>query len=269
MTRTERIGLVVAALGILGLGLGFALRQRWATLLWPFTDSAYGAGALSYLFIASILGSIGASILWVAATNEGRAIAGGAAELTLTGLGCAATGLWAYAQGGGRGALLFAGVTALLALASVALFLRWRRVPFRDLRPVPAYVRAAFAVYAVLLVIVGLLLVTGRPNVFPWRIGQEASVIYGVIFLGAAVYFVYGLLHPVWGNAGGQMVGFLAYDLVLVVPFLQRLGTVPPELRASLWLYTAVVVASGLIAAWSLFFDPRTRFARGPRARAA
>src|SRR5881392_3773200 len=42
---------------------------------------------------------------------------------------------------------------------------------------------------------------------------------FGLIFLGAATYFIYGALDPHWGNAVGQLAGFLAYDLVLLSPF--------------------------------------------------
>jgi len=70
---------------------------------------------------------------------------------------------------------------------------------------------------------------------------------------------------PAWTNAGGQLAGFLAYDLVLIVPFLVRLPTIPPEWFVSLVVYTAVVTYSGLLAAWYLFVSPTTRIGR-PRA---
>jgi hypothetical protein len=38
---------------------------------------------------------------------------------------------------------------------------------------------------------------------------------FGLIFLGAATYFIYGALDPHWGNAVGQLAGFLAYDLTI------------------------------------------------------
>jgi hypothetical protein len=68
------------------------------------------------------------------------------------------------------------------------------------------------------------------------------------MFLGAALYIVYGLIRPVWANAAGQLLGFLAYDLVLIMPFVQRLPTVAPEHRMGLIVYAAVVVYSALIA---------------------
>ena len=44
------------------------------------------------------------------------------------------------------------------------------------------------------------------------------------MFLGSATYFAYGIVRPRWTNAGGQLAGFLAYDLVLIVPFMTRFG---------------------------------------------
>ena len=77
-----------------------------------------------------------------------------------------------------------------------------------------------------------------------------------IIFLGSAVYFAYGLYRPVWGNAKGQLVGFLAYDLVLIVPFA-RLWPVAPSL--SLAVYLAVIVVSALLAIGFLLVSPTYR----------
>jgi hypothetical protein len=50
-------------------------------------------------------------------------------------------------------------------------------------------------------------------------------------------------------------LGFLAYDLVLIIPFLQHFANVRPEMLLSLTIYTAVVSYSGLL----LFVHPPTR----------
>lgn len=60
-------------------------------------------------------------------------------------------------------------------------------------------------------------------------------------------------------NASGQLAGFLAYDIVLLPPFLTRLPSVAPEYRVSLIIYTAVLVYSALIAGYYLFLHPETR----------
>ena len=71
--------------------------------------------------------------------------------------------------------------------------------------------------------------------------GERAYDIYSrllrerIIFLGSAIYFAYGLQRPVWGNAKGQLLGFLAYDLVLIVPFVRlSFASSLPQLQAAL-----------------------------------
>ena len=85
---------------------------------------------------------------------------------------------------------------------------------------------------------------------------------YGWMFLGAMCYFLYGLRSPVWANARGQLLGFLAYDAVLIPPFLGHFATVAPEMRLSLILYFLVVTISAALAVFMLFLHPATRFRR-------
>jgi hypothetical protein len=82
------------------------------------------------------------------------------------------------------------------------------------------------------------------------------------MFFGAATYFVYALMRPTWVNAAGQLAGFLAYDVVLIVPFLSRLPTAAPEHRIGLIIYTAVVIYSGLLAIYFLVIHKPTRVGR-------
>ena len=85
------------------------------------------------------------------------------------------------------------------------------------------------------------------------------------MFLGAAMYFAYALLRPSWVNAAGQLAGFLAYDVVLIVPFLTRLPTVAPEHQLGLIVYITVVSYSGLLALYYLFIHkPTLIWARMP-----
>ena len=87
----------------------------------------------------------------------------------------------------------------------------------------------------------------------------ELSTFFGFLFLGSAAYFWYGLRRPASDNAIGQLAAFLAYDIVMIVPLVQRLPTVEPAQALSLWLYVAVVVGSAVIATWYLLLDPRWR----------
>ena len=112
--------------------------------------------------------------------------------------------------------------------------------------------------FAVILIGVatGLML---HADIFPWQLGEESSVMFGLIFLGAATYFVYGVLDPHWGNAVGQLAGFLAYDLVLLAPFLEKFGTAQGGSLVSLIIYVAFLVYSGAIASYYLFTSSATR----------
>lgn len=107
------------------------------------------------------------------------------------------------------------------------------------------------------LLIAGPLLIAGTPNLLPWSVTRDLSAMVGLFFIGAASYFAYGVIRPSMGNALGQLAGFLAYDLVLIVPFLVRLPTISDELRPNLIVYIAVVTYSGLVAVAFLF--PRSR----------
>ena len=59
----------------------------------------------------------------------------------------------------------------------------------------PNLVWVSFGALAVILTAAGAMLVLDA-DIFPWDLRSETSVIYGFIFLGAAVFFAYGFLRP-------------------------------------------------------------------------
>ena len=89
----------------------------------------------------------------------------------------------------------YVAVFAVGFVGMVVTFVRSRRIPWRDPRPMPGPVRASFAVFAAMLVAFGTALAF-HADVFPWDLGSETSVMFGFIYLGAAAYFVWGFLHP-------------------------------------------------------------------------
>jgi hypothetical protein len=111
------------------------------------------------------------------------------------------------------------------------------------------------------LIILSGLLLAQVPNLIPWMITPTLSILIGWIFAGAAAYFIYGLIRPAWSNAAGQLIGFLVYDLVLIVPFAVRLPAVADQFRLGLYLYTGFLVYSGLLAVYYLFVHRPTRVA--------
>ncbi|MFN7929033.1 MAG: hypothetical protein U0Y68_14015 [Blastocatellia bacterium] len=78
-------------------------------------------------------------------------------------------------------------------------------------------------------------------------------------FLGAAIYMLHGFLWPSWENACGQLIAFLTYDLVLIVPYFKLARGIQAEYRMSLAVYLTIIIYSGLLASYYLFIHPATR----------
>lgn len=245
-----RVLIVVAGLAALIAAAGFLFGWRPVVRVWPFLG--YG---LTPAFLASILAAIAVPNIWIGLSGEFAALRGGAANLVVAAGGGAAyavSQIWGDPVGRVQ---TFAIVLLATAMVALLLLVLAQRVAWLDDRPTPIPVRVAFGIFALGLLAVGTMLGLGY-DVFPWPLDYETSVIYGLVFLGSAVYFAYGLQRPVWGNAKGQLLGFLAYDLVLIVPFI-RLWLAVPSL--SLAIYLAVIAASALLAIWYLALSPRYR----------
>lgn len=259
MVKTTQTGLiralfVVGGIVFLILTAAFFLQMSWATALWPWP-----AGRLSYIFISSIAAAIAAPMIWIGLTGEFGAAQGGALNLGITAAGMAVYLFILYMRQGEL-QLLLVGLAALFFLAvNVAIFLWSRRQPIRDRRPLPRLVKASFAFFTVVLLLVSGMLLLQAPVVFPWPLQPEASVIFGFIFLGAASYFAFALRSSRWHSARGQLIGFLAYDLILIGPFLAHFNAVAATHRLSLVLYVAVLVYSGAVAVTYLFVNSQTR----------
>lgn len=237
------------------MAVAFFVQLPLATGLWPFP----GTTPLTYIFISSIFTAAAASTLWAAGTQNYGALAGiGLDYLTIM----IPLAIYSIQLGAGTGNAQF--TTYGIACVFGALFGLWLllwsiRIPIDNTLPMPRLVRWSFVVFIIALLIVSIQLILQVPNVIPWAITPELSVVIGWMFLGAAAYFAYALLRPSWFNTAGQLAGFLAYDVVLIVPFLQRLPTVAPQFQAGLIVYTAVVIYSGLLAFYYLFVSKPTR----------
>jgi hypothetical protein len=256
--RHVRLSGVVVGLLLLGLGLGFAFQWEPVTDLWPWSDSR-----LSYVFIGSILAATAVPVIWIGLSGELRAGVAGALNLAVTFGGVSA---FLFQLDGQRNQpdLLPAAWGAAAACVLALGFAFWaRRFEVQDRRLTPPHVRASCALFAAVVLVVGLAL-TLHADVFPWPLRSESSVIFGWIFLGPAVYFAAAALSPYWANATGQLLGFLAYDLVLLPPFLARFDDVTSGDLLSLIVYTAILLYSGGLAIYHLFLDERTRV-WGPR----
>ena len=238
------------------LAIGLAARMPWATRLWPF---AMQETRLGFLFLSSIAAAIAAPVLWIGFTGELRAAIGGAINLCLTAVGWVVFVMRLGLAGGRADLVRWAVAVAIIGALTAALLVLSRRFPWRDTRPMPRAVRWSFVLFAAVLIPVAAALIAAVPTVFPWPLARESSVMYGWIFLGAATYFIYGALRPMWGNAAGQLLGFLAYDAVLIVPFVRHFATVRPAHRLSLTIYVTVLCYSAIVAIISLIAMRRHR----------
>jgi hypothetical protein len=245
---------VAGGLVALVLALGYFLQLPLATSTWPWPDSP-----LSYIFLASIFAAIGVIVVWLSAYGEWAAMVGGALNLGIASGGSALFLLQLAAAPDGRSLLPWAVGLAIFSAYCFGLFVWSRRLRIRDRRPMPRPVRVSFWVFTAALVAAGVALLARVPNVFPWPLDPRSSAIFGWIFLGAAAYFAFAALRPRWHDARGQLLGFLAYDLVLIGPFLAHFGEVRPEHVTSLVIYVAVLLYSGALAVFYLWVHPQTR----------
>lgn len=264
MTRAARYILLPVCAVQFFFAIAFFLQLPIAVNLWPFP----GTTPLTYIFVASIFAAAAASTLWGVASGNYGALAG--IGLDYIGI-LAPVSILSFQLGASSDTsqLTYYGIACTFGtLWGLGLLLWSLRIPMDRTVPMPGFVRWSFVVFLIALLIVSTRLISQIPSSIPWKITPELSVVIGWMFLGAALYFAYALLRPSWVNAAGQLVGFLAYDVVLIGPFLTRLPTVAPENRIGLSIYTAVVTYSGLLAIYYLFINKSTRlWARMPSER--
>jgi len=254
MDKILRIVLIIVGMLSLILAVGFCLQLPWAVRLWPWADSFS-----PYLFLGSITTATAASLLWIGLSGELRSAAGGALHLTVFYAGLASSLFLLSQQGSDQNLLTGAFVCAAGALVSLAMFVWFRRYPLRESRPMPLPVRISFGMFVLVLVLAGSGILLHIPNVFAWKLHPTSSALLGWFFLGAACYFLYGLVHPSWQKACGQLWAFLAYDLVLIVPYLLHFALVRPEQLPSLLVNTLVLLYSGALAIYYLLVKKATR----------
>ena len=235
--------------------IGFFLQMPFAVNLWPFE----GTTPLTFIFVSSIFAAAAASTLWAAASKNHGALAGIGFDYMMILTPMAILALKLGISSATAPMIVFGGASLLGALFGILLVLWSIRIPIDNSVPMPRLVRWSFAVFILALVVVSARLIMKVPNTIPWKITPDLSLVIGFIFLGAAVYFVYALVRPSWINSAGQLAGFLAYDVVLIVPFITRLPGVAPEHQVGLVLYTLVVSYSGLLAFYYLFIGKSTR----------
>lgn len=241
--RGLRMQIALLAIVQLVLGWGFYVRAGWATALWPWVD-----GPLNYRFVGAMLLSQGATMAWTAWRMELRAALGGLVGFALTTLGLAVYTGWLAVATPTSPLIGWSLVNVLLFAGTVRLALIARGQARGEHRWVPAIVRGSFLVFAIALAAAAVALLARAPVVFPWPLRPEGSVIYGLLFVASAVYFLDGWLRPGSDNAVGQLLGFLVYDLALLPPWLAHFPSTTAGHRTSMVIYLAVLGWSALLA---------------------
>ncbi len=278
MRRLLRVFGYLVCLVQLAVGLAFAFGWQPIIELWPFRyeyDAASYTGAdemqaaaveppadYSFVVLGSIYIAAAASTLWALISREDVAFSGVAVDYVLIFVPVGAYALQSITSATPE-LQIFGAISVIMAGIGAWLFAQTANAPIHDKTPTPTLVRIAFAVFVIALLIAGGALVLKTPNILPWAITPAIAVVYGWMFLGAGGYFAYGLLRPVWrANAAGQLFGFLAYDIALIVPFLTYLSTVPDRWRINLIIYLVVIIGSAVLSIYYLFVNPTTRVIR-------
>ena len=236
------------------LAVGYFAQMPWALHTWPWQDSK-----LSNIFVSSVLAAVAAAMFWVGLSGRLAGAAGGFLDVA-TMLGGFASVLFPLGQQReDRSLTVYAAGCALAALACIAAFVWVRRMPVADDRRLPAALRVWSALYILILIPAGSALILRQPGIMPWPIKAETSMLYGWVFVAAAWSFAYPLLRPQVEHIRVGLFGFLAYDAVLLVPFMRHFESVRPELRMSLTLYVVALAASAAISIHYLFVSRATR----------
>lgn len=260
MEKAIRTILIVGGLLTFGLALGFASSAGWATSLWPNPDDT----TLSYRFVAAMQAAIAAAMLWIGLSGHLHLMAAGTLNLTVMFAGMGISLLRDDTLLGPNSQLYAAGCL-VFAIFNVFLFAWAKRIAEPSQQPMPATVKWSFGVFVVALASVGALLINQTPEIMPWPLSPLTSVLFGWMFFADAFYFLFALIYPRWYNSVAQLWSFLAYDLILIGPFLARRSQVvsrslPEEvwINNSITVYLAVLFFSLALGINYLILHPET-----------
>src|SRR5215207_5998996 len=123
----------------------------------------------------------------------------------------------------------------------------------------PRTLRRAIGVMTLFVGITSLSLIVFKYNILPWDGTTIFGIVYGLLFVGTGAALLYALVRNRWEIVAPQLLGFLAYDLVLIPPFIDFFSQVRPDKLPGLIMYFCFVVGSAILAIYYLFFDVRTR----------
>lgn len=210
--RLLMIAIVAAQVPV---GVGLYLNADWATGLWPLPDVR-----MTYIFLASIVASTAALIIWPMVRDDPGAWRAAAFNLSTATPPLGLYLLWLGRDSDNRDLIAPGIAFVLFGVVWIAVGRMLRTIPVRNTRQLPQIVRIVFVGFCVLLIPLGGALLFQVENIFPWTISPENSTVAGIIFLSAAALFMFILANPLWIYGEAGFASFLAYDLVLLVPYL-------------------------------------------------
>ena len=270
--RYMRISCLVAGVVWLCLSVLFFLRVDWLVNLWPLPEER-----MTFIFIAAVAAATAAPLFWMGVSGELSAIAGAALNAAIADLGAGAYLLVRVVNDDNTDLLGAALIFLVLGVANAILSFWSHRQPVRDPRPMPRIAQWSSGAFGLILVVVSGALLFRAPHVLPWDLAPDTSSVFGWTFLGASMYFLYGVARPLWVFAAGPLWGFLAYDAVLWIPYFQLMGKDSTSSggmyggmygttssgngvnEGSLVVYLFVLGFSTLLALYLFFIHPATR----------
>jgi hypothetical protein len=245
---------VVFGAADLVLTVGYLFQLSWATATWPWP-----VNPLDFILVSSFLAGATVTILWLGFVGDWGAATGATMNVGSMNIGAAAFLFEKYSETHDDRFLSRAIAFTVFALINVGAFVWTLRFRIKDKRPADVVLKLFFAVASGLLLFAAVQLMRKSPTIFPWPLEEDTSIMFGWLFMGSAVYFTYGLLRPSWHNMRGQLLAFLAYDLILIPPYTYLFPLVQPDHMPSLITYMIVLIVSAVLSIFYLFIHKRTR----------
>lgn len=197
------------------VGIGLFRHAAWATDLWPLPDVR-----MTSVFLASLVATTATLVIWPVLRDDLGALVAPAINLSLATPAIGLYLLWLALRRDGGG-LIAPGITFIaFGVVWAAIGLWARRLPIRDARRLPGWVRVVFIGFCAILIPAGTALLLQVDGVFPWNISPDTSTVAGVAFLSAAALFAVIVARPLWIFGEMALASFLAYDVVLAFPYL-------------------------------------------------
>jgi hypothetical protein len=265
--RTTQFIFILVGLVFTAFAVGFMARTPWTLKLVPLpSGTAYNNDTLGLMFIASMVVAWGVSSVYIGATGKLAPAVTSAINYILVFGGTGILYLQLYFQAANPSSLtplLTTGfVSVLVALLSIFLLWALRNEGVGDPTQMPKALRIAIGVMTLFVGMTSVSLIVFKVNLLPWGGTTVFGVVYGWLFLGTGASLLYGLVRNKWEIVASQLLAFLAYDIVLIPPFIDFFSKVQADKLPGFIMYFGFVVGSGIIAVYYLFFDARTRITR-------